>query len=185
MSRGVRTSVLPGGQGFECPPNYGMFFDTAAEALNHAAVGRVYDDEGRTPCLWAGCGRMFSSTQVHHGKWLNGNDLKKLLQHEKQHVKGDPAAFTGFRCPEAGCTFSDPTSAAVWAHAAEAHGSEHERGRCLWAECGLHFRDGIEPTWNPPDVRVHNMLGIRNQGYNVGACPDALHVRTRHGNRPD
>ena len=101
MSRGVRTSVLPGGQGFECPPNYGMFFDTAAEALNHAAAGRVYDDEGRTPCLWAGCGRMFSSTQVHHGKWLNGNDLKKLLQHEKQHVKGDPAAFTGFRCPEA------------------------------------------------------------------------------------
>ena len=26
-----------------------------------------------------------------------------------QHVKGDAAAFTGFECPEAGCTFKDPT----------------------------------------------------------------------------
>ena len=59
--------------------------------------------------------------------------------HEKQHVKGDAAACTGFECPEAGCTFKDPTSAAVWAHAAEAHGIEEDKRRCLWAGCGRHF----------------------------------------------
>ena len=44
-------------------------------------------------------------------------------------VKGDAAATTGFECPEAGCAFSDPTSAAVWAHTAEAHGIEHDTRR--------------------------------------------------------
>ena len=141
VSRGAKKSVLPGGRGFECPPNLGIFFDTAEEALTHAAVGRVFDDKGRTPCLWAGCGKMFASTRMRSGKWLNGTNLNKLLHHEEKHVKGDPAAFADFRCPEAGCNFSHPMSAAVWAHAAEAHGIEPKRSHCLWAECGRHFRD--------------------------------------------
>ena len=125
VSRGAKKSVLPGGRGFECPPNLGIFFDTAEEALTHAAVGRVFDDKGRTPCLWAGCNRTFSSTQVRHGMWINGNALRSLLKHEKEHIKGDAAATTGFKCPEAGCAFSDQTAGLVWAHAAEAHGIEH------------------------------------------------------------
>ena len=157
VSRGAKMSVLPGGRGFECPPNLGIFFDTAEEALTHAAVGRVFDDKGRTPCLWAGCSRIFSSTHVRHGKWINGNALQTLLKHEKEHVKGDAAATTGFECPEAGCAFSDPTSAAVWAHAAVAHGIEEDTRRCLWAGCEQRFR-------TPSKYREH-------EGVHTGVFP--------------
>ncbi len=58
------------------------------------------------------------------------------------------AAFTGFECPEAGCTFKDPTIVAVWAHAAEVHGIEEDKRRCLGAGCGRHFA-------KPFEYRVH------------------------------
>ena len=35
--------------------------------------------------------------------WINGNELRNLLKHEKEHIKGEAAATTGFECPEAGC----------------------------------------------------------------------------------
>ncbi|KOO32166.1 hypothetical protein Ctob_015704, partial [Chrysochromulina tobinii] len=102
-SRGPNASVAPGGQGFTCPPNCGAFFDTADEAIKHG--------------------------KEHFSVIGNG---PALLIHEAQHIKGDAADFTGFKCPEASCTFKDPKSAAVWAHAAEAHGIEEDTSRCLW-----------------------------------------------------
>ena len=57
----------------------------------------------------------------------------------RQGRHGGLHGHTGFECPEAGCTFKDPTSAAVWAHAAEAHGIEEDKRRCLWVGCGGHF----------------------------------------------
>jgi hypothetical protein len=139
----VHASVAPGGQGFECPRGSGVFFDTAPEAINHGKEhcgvigngpgGRVVDDAGKTPCLWDGCGRLFAARGA-------SGDLKRLLQHEAQHIMGDAAALTGFECPEPDCDFKDPTSAAVWAHAAEVHGIEEDIGRCLWVGCGKHFK---------------------------------------------
>jgi hypothetical protein len=134
--------VAPGGQGFTCPPNCGAYFDTADEAIKHGKEhfgvtdngpgGRVVDDAGKTPCLWDGCGKLFAA----RGASAN---LRFLLIHEAQHVKGDAAAFTDFECPEVDCTFKDPTSAAVWAHAAEAHGIEEDTRCCLWMGCGRRF----------------------------------------------
>jgi hypothetical protein len=49
------------------------------------------------------------STQAQKSRW-GLRSRRWLLRHEAQHVKGDAAAFTGFECPEAGCTFKDPTS---------------------------------------------------------------------------
>ena len=82
---GDRASVAPGGRGFKCaaePPHTARpprrhhaararrcpvcdtFFDTASEALEHAAEacgfvsngpgGRFYDGDGKTRCLWDG-----------------------------------------------------------------------------------------------------------------------------------
>jgi hypothetical protein len=74
------------------------------------------------------------------GKTTIGNKLEKLLLHEAQHTKGDAEAFKGFECPQSDCKFTDPKSAPVWAHAAEAHGIEEDLRRCLWMGCGRHFR---------------------------------------------
>ena len=149
VSRGARASVAPGGRGFKCPGGCDAFFDSAEEAITHGAQlcgvvgngrgGRVYDATGKTCCLWDGCGKPFTVSLMKDGKWTFGASLHHLLKHEKEHVKGDAAAFTGFKCPEAGCTFSNPTSAAVWAHAAEAHGIEEDTRRCLGAGCDRRF----------------------------------------------
>ena len=91
---------------------------------------RVFDDAGNTCCMWDGCGKPFAATQMaNNGTRTIGNRLTALLTHEAQHVKGDAAAFTGFKCPQADCTFTDPTSAAVWAHASEAHSIEEDKRR--------------------------------------------------------
>ena len=76
---------------------------------------------------------------MYRGKWTVGKNLHVVLKHEKQHVKGDAAASTGFECPKAGCAFSNPTLTAVWAHAAEAHGIKVDTRRCLWAGCEKRF----------------------------------------------
>ena len=155
ISRGASATVAPGGQGFECPRGRGVFFDTAAEALTHRAehfgvIGRVIDDAGKTPCLWDSCGKLFAA------RGASGN-LRRLLSHEAQHIKGDAADLTGFECPEAGCVFRDPTSAAVWTHAAEVHGIEEDGRRCLWARCGRHFQ-------KPSQYRAH-------EGVHTGVFP--------------
>ena len=62
-SRGARASVVPGGRGFKCPKDgCETYFDTAEEAWEHGAEacgivpngpgGRVFDEAGRSPCLW-------------------------------------------------------------------------------------------------------------------------------------
>ena len=159
-SRGVHANAAPGGRGFECPRGSGAFHDTADDAISHGNKhfgvigngrgGRVIDDAGKTPCLWDSCGKLFAA------RGASGN-LRMLLIHEATHVKGDAADFTGFECPEAGCVFRDPTSAAVWTHAAEVHGIEEDGRRCLWARCGRHFQ-------RPMQYRAH-------EGVHTGVFP--------------
>jgi len=91
--------------------------------------------------MWEGCGKIIAATQMdRRGKTTIGNSLAALLLHEAQHSKGDATAFTGFVCPQTDCTFTDPTSAPVWAHATEAHGIKEDTRRCLWMGCGLGGR---------------------------------------------
>ena len=62
-SRGDRAGPPPGGDGFECPASgCTSVFDTAEEALEHGAThglsgAREVDAEGRSCCLWQGCGK--------------------------------------------------------------------------------------------------------------------------------
>ena len=74
VSRGPKASVAPGGRGFKCPAvGCDTFFPTAEEAVEHGADecgvvcngrgGRVYDEQGRTPCLW---GEERASTMPAH-----------------------------------------------------------------------------------------------------------------------
>ena len=101
--------------------------------------GRVYDAQGKTPCLWDGCCRgpanpISASAKGHRGVWTNGQNLANVKSHEAKHTKGE--APKGFLCPEEGCDFAHPTSAAaVWAHMASEHGVEADEGRCLWDGC--------------------------------------------------
>ena len=46
----------------------------------------------------------------------------------------------------------------MWAHAAEAHGIEEDKRRCLWAGCGRHFA-------KPFEYRAH-------EGVHTGAVSD-------------
>jgi hypothetical protein len=90
--------------------------------------------------MWEGCVKSFAATTMDkRGKTTIGNSLEKLLRHEAQHSKGDATAFKGFECPEDDCTFTDLTSAPVWAHATEAHGIKEDPRRCLWVRCGRCF----------------------------------------------
>ena len=108
--------------------------------------------------MWEGCGKSFAATQMSsHGHRTVGNSLQNLRQHEAQHTKGDAEAFNGFECPEADCTHKEPTSAAVWTHASEAHGIEEDTCRCLWVRCGKHFS-------RPSDYRKH-------EGVHTGVFP--------------
>ena len=97
-------------------------FDTAEEAIAHGVqvcdvvgngrFGRVYDATGRTCCLWDGCGKPIAVSRMRHGKCIVGWNLNHVLRHEKEHVKGDAAASTGFAAmhepfcylPAAGCS---------------------------------------------------------------------------------
>jgi hypothetical protein len=136
-SRGARASVTPGGDGFECPASgCKSVFDTAEEALEHGATHglsgeREVDDEGKSCCLWQGCGKKVKVTKPSRPK----PEFTNLRVHEVQHTKG-PKPREGFVCPE--CDEAYPTSAAAWACAAT-HDVEEDPKKCLWAGCGLTF----------------------------------------------
>ena len=135
----------PGGEGFECPAS-GCVFDTAEEALEHGAThglsgAREVDAEGRSCCLWQGCGKKI---KVMKPSEPNRPNFFRLRQHEALHVKG-PKPREAFVCPE--CDEAHPTAAAAWACAAT-HGVEEDNKKCLWAGCGLVFRF-------PTDYRRH------------------------------
>ena len=137
VSRGAKASVAPGGDGFECPASgCKSVFDTAEEALEHGATHglsgeREVDDEGKSCCLWQGCGKKVKVTKPSRPK----PDFTNLRVHEVQHTKG-PKPREGFVCPE--CDEAYPTSAAAWACAAT-HDVEEDPKKCLWAGCGLTF----------------------------------------------
>ena len=137
VSRGNGAGPPPGGDGFECPaPGCTSVFDTAEEALEHGATHglsskREVDAEGKSCCLWQGCGKKIKVSRP--GQPL-GN-LVNLQKHEALHVKG-PKPREAFVCPE--CDEANPTSAAAWACAAT-HGVEEDPKKCLWAGCGLVF----------------------------------------------
>ena len=136
-SSGAKASVTPGGDGFECPASgCKSVFDTAEEALEHGATHglsgeREVDDEGKSCCLWQGCGKKVKVTKPSRPK----PDFTNLRVHEVQHTKG-PKPREGFVCPE--CDEAYPTSAAAWACAAT-HDVEEDPKKCLWAGCGLTF----------------------------------------------
>ena len=138
-NRGTRASVPPGGEGFECPaPGCTSVFDTAEEALEHGATHglsgeREVDAEGKSCCLWQGCGKKLK-VDLRAGRKPG---FRHLQGHEALHVKG-PKAREGFVCPE--CDEAHPTAAAAWACAAT-HGVEENPKKCLWAGCGLVFAD--------------------------------------------
>ena len=142
VSRGANASVAPGGDGFECPASgCKSVFDTAEEALEHGAThglsgAREVDDEGKSCCLWQGCGKKLKVVRPSQPNKLNFSDLQN---HEALHAKG-PKPREGFVCPE--CDEAYPTSAAAWACAATHDVEEAMTGyltKCLWAGCGLVF----------------------------------------------
>ena len=140
MSRG---GVAPGGLGFKCPKaGCDKHFDTAQEALDHGAAecgvefegqgGRDIGEDGRTPCLWGGCGKMLKLSQHKGGNW----DLLDIRRHEALHEKGAPPR--GFVCPECDAFASDEM-AAVSAHMEEEHEVEWDGKTCCWDGCGKSF----------------------------------------------
>ena len=139
VSRGAKASVPPGGDGFACPASgCKSVFDTAEEALEHGATHglsgeREVDDEGRSCCLWQGCGKMLKVVKPSEPNKLN---LCTLQRHEALHTKG-PKPREGFVCPE--CDEAYPISAAAWACAAT-HDVEEDPCKCLWAGCGMMCR---------------------------------------------
>jgi len=148
--------VPPGGEGFECPaPGCTSVFDTAEEALEHGATHglsgeREVDAEGKSCCLWQGCGKKI---KVDVRK-LNP-DFRKVRIHEALHVKG-PKPREAFICPE--CDEAHATAAAAWACAAT-HGVEENPKKCLWAGCGRVFAEPSkyrehEPV-RAPATRAH------------------------------
>ena len=77
---------------------------TAEEAIEHGTEkcsivgngkgGRVYDAQGRTPCLWDGCARgcanpIAASCNVN-GVLVLGGNVTHVRSHEKEHTKGAP-----------------------------------------------------------------------------------------------
>ena len=139
VSRGAKASVAPGGDGFECPASgCKSVFDTAEEALVHGATHglsgdseREVDGEGKSCCLWQGCGKKIKVVKPSTPK----PNFNALRRHEALHTKG-PKLREGFVCPE--CDEAYPTSAAAWACAAT-HDVEEDPKKCLWAGCGLTF----------------------------------------------
>ena len=151
-SSGASASVPPGGDGFECPASgCKSVFDTAEEALEHGATHglsgeREVDDEGKSCCLWQGCGKKLKVVKPSERKPV----FRNLREHEALHAKG-PKPREGFVCPE--CDEAYPTSAAAWACAAT-HDVEENPKKCLWAGCGLVFTKPSQYR-DHESVRVH------------------------------
>ena len=141
VSRGAKASVAPGGDGFECPASgCKSVFDTAEEALEHGATHglsgeREVDGEGKSCCLWQGCGTKIKVLYPSERKPQAPVHFSKVVRHEALHTKG-PKPREGFVCPE--CDEAYPSSAAAWACAAT-HDVEEDPKKCLWAGCGLTF----------------------------------------------
>ena len=156
--------MAPGGDGFECPASgCKSVFDTAEQALEHGAThglsgAREVDDEGKSCCLWQGCGKKVKVVCPSRPT----PNFKPLRRHEALHTKG-PKPREGFVCPE--CDEAYPTSAAAWACAAT-HGVEEDPKKCLWAGCGLVFP-------YPANYRKHEPVR-RARSRAAAACPPAL-----------
>ena len=141
VSRGGNASVTPGGDGFECPASgCKSVFDTAEEALEHGATHglsgeREVDGEGKSCCLWQGCGKKIKVVCPSERK----PKFKPLREHEALHTKG-PKPREGFVCPE--CDKAYPTSAAAWACAAT-HGVGGRGGGDAACDAGASGGDGI------------------------------------------
>lgn len=74
-----------------------FWHDTAVRMAVNASQSHATHFLVVAPTTWkldTGC----EATKRKHGKRRNGNCLENLLMHEAQHVKGDAAAFTGFKC---------------------------------------------------------------------------------------
>tara|TARA_B100000795_G_scaffold255235_1_gene226732 strand:+ start:649 stop:1107 length:459 start_codon:yes stop_codon:yes gene_type:complete len=134
--------VQAGGDGFACPLGgsaCGAVFDTAKEALEHAARAHGLSGErdvvdNKTCCLWKGCGKKVMA-KFPASPYLN---FGQVYTQEALHVKG-PKPREGFVCPE--CDEAYATSAAAWSCAAT-HGVAVNRKKCLWAGCGKVFKYG-------------------------------------------
>ena len=143
LSRG---GVPPGGRGFVCPVDgCDHVEDTAAEVLAHVASqcggeGRTRDDDGKSACLWDGCGKLMNVGCMKRGKWYPWRSLRALRGHEERHEKGGPPR--GFVCPSSDCEQNYPTSEEAWAHAEEAHEIESNEKMCLWDGCGYVATQG-------------------------------------------
>ena len=170
--KAAKSRVAPGGEGFECPASgCKSVFDTAKEALEHGATHgllsgeREVDDEGKSCCLWQGCGKKF---KVVYPSQPNEPNFNTLRRHEAEHVKGPE----GFVCPE--CDEAYPTSAAAWACAAT-HDVEENPKKCLWAGCGLVFG-------KPSYYQAHEPVRVRrscsaHSGVASRATPPATRLR--------
>ena len=131
-----------GGDGFARPLGgsaCGAVFDTAKEALEHAARAHGLSGErdvvdNKTCCLWKGCGKKVMA-KFPASPYLN---FGQVYTQEALHVKG-PKPREGFVCPE--CDEAYATSAAAWSCAAT-HGVAVNRKKCLWAGCGKVFKYG-------------------------------------------
>eukprot|EP00964_Phaeocystis_antarctica_P072533 scaffold44372_cov58-Phaeocystis_antarctica.AAC.5 len=175
ISRGATASIAPGGDGFACPASgCKSVFDTAEEALEHGATHglsgeREVDDEGKSCCLWQGCGKKIKVDM----RWVEPK-FPKLQIHEALHVKG-PKPREGFVCPE--CDEAYPTSAAAWACAAT-HDVEEDPRKCLWAGCGLAFRvPALYREHEPVRVRPPAHGGVASRAIAARAAAPPLHPR--------
>ena len=151
LSRG---GIPPGGRGFVCPADgCDHVEDTAAEVLAHAASqcggeGRTRDDDGKSACLWDGCGKLVNVGKMNKRKWAPWGSLGGLRRHEALHEKGGPPR--GFVCPSSDCEQNYPTSEEAWAHAEEAHEIESNEKMCLWDGCGYVAIKRQHYRWHEP-----------------------------------
>ena len=108
------------------------------------------------PCLWDGCSRGAANpiavSRFYKGKWVVGGSVCDMRKHEVGHTKGD--APRGFVCPADGCDFVRPTSAAVWAHAEEAHGVCAARAAVSHVPPLSHVACDAGLGWRPRRVRA-------------------------------
>ena len=129
-------STAAGGRGFKCP-SCDEIFKSAEATLAHAKEahgieGRETDEEGRSCCLWDGCGKMIKLDM--RPKAGESGKFRRVQEHEALHSVGT-APSRGFVCPRKTCDEAFPTSEEAWAHALEQHGVKHDPLRCLWEGC--------------------------------------------------
>ena len=89
QSCGKQATILPGGRGLVCPLEGCTVVGTEAEVLAHALKehgiqGRVVGANGRTRCLWEGCGKCVKLSKQRDGSW----NLGHVRQHERKHAPG-------------------------------------------------------------------------------------------------